>query len=653
MITSRRIRSRLAALLAGVVLCTAFTTAAHAADSLEKQRREYRAAMRAVSKDDLRTFRRLRPRLDGYVLAPYLDYAYLSDRLSSASAAELRGFLADNEHVVVSEQLRRKWLTQLARKGQWTLFLSEYRDIRGDTTLRCNRLERLLKKGPPDAGLAAEVKEVWLNGRSQPKACDPVFTAAYKAGVLDRDTVWDRIRLAMERGQLGLAGYVGRTYLNAADQRWVKRWAAIYRNPRASLERISEPLDDPVGRMVIAHGVVRLARLDPDDAMRLWKALAQDPHFTREDRDYVFREVGVMAARQHHPEAARWLAAVSENGLDAEVREWRVRAAMRAGDWPLALRFIKELPDEERKQDDWRYVSARVMERNGESVRARELFTALATERSYYGFLSADRLNLDYAMQHSSVDVSKQELKTMESRPAIAVAHELFIIGKVLDARRQWAWATRNMTSRELEVAASLASRWGWHDRAILTIAKSGHHDDLEIRFPVLYRDLIEANAKRTEIDPAWVYGVVRQESAFITDARSPAGALGLMQLMPRTGRQVARQIKIPARSTYSILKVDNNLALGTSYLKSVLEQNRGSQLLATASYNAGPHRVKKWLPDAGLLDADVWVEGIPFNETRNYVKNVMGFAAIYDYRLGRELTRLRDRMPPVAAADE
>jgi soluble lytic murein transglycosylase len=239
----------------------------------------------------------------------------------------------------------------------------------------------------------------------------------------------------------------------------------------------------------------------------------------------------------------------------------------------------------------------------------------------------------------------------MLARPEVKLAQELFILGQNADARRQWAWATRNMNNHELKVAAVIASRWGWHDRAILTVSKTDHLNDLDLRFPILYRDIVEESARENNIDSGWVYGVLRQESAFVIDARSDAGALGLMQLMPMTGRVTGRGIKLHIKNNSALIKVENNLRLGTRYLKIVLDGNDGSQVLATAAYNAGPNRVKEWLPETGALDADIWVENISFAETRNYVKNVLAFTIIYDYRLGNNLLRLQQRMPAVTPA--
>jgi len=325
-----------------------------------------------------------------------------------------------------------------------------------------------------------------------------------------------------------------------------------------------------------------------------------------------------------------------------------VRAAIRSGEWQTGLRFLAMLPETEQQENEWRYWKARMLERTGSTWKAHALYRDLAAERSYYGFLASDRIDRPYSMQHVSLKASDTELALLLNRPGIGMARELFLLGDTPAARRQWAWVTRRLDQRELAVAALLAREWGWHDRAILTVSKSDHLDDIEMRFPVLYRDLVESNAELNRIDPDWVYGVLRQESAFVTDARSPAGALGLMQLMPRTGRLTGRRINLRVPDNNAILKPENNVRLGTSYLRTVLDVNHGHQVLATASYNAGPNRVREWLPEEVPLDADVWVDSVPYNETRNYVKNVMAFTAVYSYRLEKTLRRLSERMPRV-----
>jgi len=607
--------------------------ASASASTLEHQRSDYRAAMRALEKGQLTQYRKLRN--------------------AHTSPERIRAFIAANTDAPTGMWLRNRWLTQLARNGQWKTFLAEFREQDAYTELRCLRLDHLSRTASSRDALLDEFRELWLTGASQPKECDPLYAAWHKRGWLDRELAWERVGLAMQRGRTNLAVYLARTYLGPQDVVWAKRWQAMHRHPAASLDRINYSMDSPLARKIVRHGVVRLARQDPIAAMKKWGALKKRYSFLGEDDDYVLRKVGLRAAQQHLPEAVKWLAAVVAADGDDELRLWRVRAALRARDWRAARQFIASIPEAQRTDRQWRYLEARALEQTGSANEARLLYTDLADERSYYGFLAADRIGRAYSMNHAGLQAGDEEIKTIASRRSLRMAHELFELGSVVPARRQWEWAIRDLDQRQLQVAALLASRWGWPDRAIFALRRSGRDDDLDILYPILYRQYIDYNARLERIDPEWIYGVVRQESAFITDARSSAGALGLMQLMPYTGRQVSRKLKLKIRNRYEILDVKNNIRLGSNYLKTVLDKNDGNIVLATASYNAGPRRVREWLPTDGDLDADVWIESIPFNETRNYVKNVLGFTTIYDHRLGEAPKRLIDRMPPIAARSD
>ncbi len=636
-----------------IAVSTGLLPLAHAStDSEEQDRRTWQTAQAAIKSGDLRRYRQLRGELDNYILRGYLDYEYLKDRIPDTSKESLRTFINSNQDSPVSGHLRLKWLQYLAQRQDWDTFLQEYREVEQSSELNCRRLDHLLRTSQEQFALLAEVEYLWLTGSNLPPACDVVFSAWRKAGRMSSQLVWDRIGLAMERRNLSLAQDL-KSYLDQGDRVWVDRWLAMHRNPARELRDMRYPVETPVARTVVRYGVVRLGFTDPAEAMKEWSRLKEKYEFFGEDDNYVLRWVGILAAQQHLPGAVEWLSAVSASNNDESLRQWRVRAALRAGQWQTGLRFISALTEDEQKDSEWLYWKARLLEKTGDKKAAWPIFSELATERSYYGFLAADHVGRDYSMQHVSIDASPEEISAMLAQPGIQMAKELFIMGEITAARRQWTWATRAMRSRDLQVAAVLARHWGWYDRAIFTVAKSDHLDDLELRFPILYRDMVEDSAQKSDIDPSWVYGVLRQESAFVTDARSGAGALGLMQLMPQTGRQTGRRLNLNINSNSAILKVENNLRLGAGYLKNVLDANNGHQVLATASYNAGPHRVKGWLPEAEGLEADAWVESIPFNETRDYVKNVLGFTMVYAYRLGNTRLRLQDRMLLIRPLDD
>lgn len=617
----------------------------------ESRRRDYLAALEALKAGQTTRFKVLYARLDGYILHGYLEYELLKNRLSSTPTADIRRFLEENSQAPISDNIRKKWLRVLANRHDWDTFLKEYQDIEDDPELQCLRLSHLLKTSDQQATLMAEVEKLWLTDKQLPKACEPVFAAWKKAGHMTTDKIWTRIRLAMEARNLRLAGDLAH-YLDPSDRIWVRRWQAMHRDPVRELRNIRYPVETPVARMIVTHGVVLLAYRDPEEAMVRWDLLKHKYLFFGEDDNYVLRYIGIVAAQDQLPQALQWLSAVSAEPGDQTLLLWRVKTALRVGQWEMAKRFIAGLSEEQQHDSQWRYWTARILEATGDKDAAHSLYESLARDRSYYGFLAADRLGVDYSMQHVSVDASPEEVSAMLARPGIQMAQELYLMGQVTDARRQWNWVTRRMNNRDLAVAAVIARQWGWHDRAILTVARSDQQDDLELRFPVLYRDAIETNATEYGIDPSWVYGVVRQESAFVVDARSQAGALGLMQLMPSTGRLTGRKLKMPIRGNQALLKIENNLRLGVSYLKEVLGRNNGNEVLATASYNAGPNRVSSWMPEHPM-DADIWVETIPYGETRDYVKNVMSYTTVYDYRLGSHPERLSNRMATVNPAEK
>ena len=314
------------------------------------------------------------------------------------------------------------------------------------------------------------------------------------------------------------------------------------------------------------------------------------------------------------------------------------------------LHWIEQLPAKEQQKDKWRYWQARSYEQKDQVHDAVAIYSELAEDPDYHGFLASDRLTREYNLQGEGIKYTLEELDTIMQYPGITRARELYAMRMVLDARREWYHTTKTMNKRELQLAAMLAHKWNWHDRAIITLSKTGHETDLDVRYPIAYRKQVMKNAKRQKIEPGWIFGILRQESAFMKDARSHAGALGLMQLMPRTGRMEARLIKSPLRRVRDLLNVDKNILLGSSHLSRLLDKNDGNHVLATASYNAGPNHVKKWLKTqkGQQLPADLWVETIPFKETRRYVRKVMTGTAIFQHKLGNDVTPLQKRMSAI-----
>ncbi len=621
-----------------------------AAPDIEAQRRDYFAARQALANDDRERFQQLYQRLEGYVLRDYLHYAWLKERLAETPAAEIEAFLARSTYAAFNPGLRAKWLAALAGDGQWDRFMNEYRPGLGDVGVDCLRLQHLLQAEAAASAPAADIERLWLTDERLPSECDPVFSRWHEAGYLTESLVWRRIEQLMEAYRPNFAGELGQRYLGAAGRDWLRRWQQMHRDPVRALRALDYPLDDARARRIVKHGIARLGARDPQAAMAEWERVsARYPALASEHND-VLRRLGILAAQRHLPVAVAWLFALPDDPRDVELQLWRLRAALRAGAWQHVRRLVDSLDVSARDERLWWYWTARAMERTGDDVKARQLFALLAQNRHYYGFLAADRLGVAYAMQHEALGERAEEVRTLDTQPGLQASRELYAVGELEEARRQWNFSIARLSPRALETAAVLAHNWGLYDRAIYTLSRVGQANDVDLRFPLLYRGMVDASAREHAIDPSWIYGVMRQESAFVVDARSSAGALGLMQLMPHVGRATAKRLRFEITGEDGLLEVQTNLRLGAAFLKNMLRRYDGHQALATAAYNAGPSRVKTWLPTEGAMDADIWIETIPLEETRAYVKNVLAFSVVYDYRLRRDPVRICTRMPPIVA---
>jgi len=622
----------------------------NASISLEKQRKLYSQAANALKKGHYRTFSKVSKKLTNYPLYGYLQYDYIRKRLSRVSDSKIKKFIKEYEDSPLAGRMRYVWLKNLVRRGKWKKFLDVYEPVRS-TKMQCYYAQALYKtKQYEKANGIAE--KLWNVGKSQPRACDTVFDAWSKQGGMTREHLWSRVELAMEKGKVSLAKFIAKR-MNKSDRKWVARWKKMRSRPAENLLRKIYQVDKLIPNKIARYGVKRLARRDAGAAADLWETIkAKHYKESSEQAGAVERYVALRAAFQKHPRALEWLGQIDTP--NEKIQDWRIRVALAQQDWWAALHWIEALPESDRNSDQWVYWRARILELQSKTLPAlriasERIYAELSKERSYHGFMAADRMGKSYQLESDPLKFTPEELAEIENFPGIQRAKELFHLGKVLDARREWAHTTGQFGKPALKKASLLASQWGWHDRAIFTVAKASHFGDLELRFPMAHKDIIESQAKKQGVEASWVFGVLRQESGFMADARSGAGALGLMQLMPRTGRLTARQLKFRIRSNRELLNVKKNIRLGAAYLRRMLDENEGNGVLATASYNAGPYRVKKWLPNQDM-PSDIWVETIPFTETRNYVRRVMSYTVIYDKKLGGKTGLMPTRMPDIKA---
>ena len=618
------------------------------ATTLESERARFVAAEQALQQGDLARYRKLAAQLRDYPLYPYLVFEQLPDDLDKVDPRQVRKLLETYADTPLAGRLRTEWLDHLARRQRWRDYLAFYVPHNA-AHQRCNYLNALLQTGQRKQALS-QVEPLWLHGRSQPSSCDPVFKAWRDGGNLTGTLVWRRIALAMDAGQDQLARYLGR-YLGSADQAWLNRWLRLHKQPQLALQDKEFATKHPYRETMLAYAVEHLARFDGQQARKLWQTLRTRYPFTPDQRYDVERRIASGLMRETDAASLAFLDRLKPREEDEHLHETRLRFALFRNDWKTLQRWLDDLPPDLAADERWSYWRARALEANGEAEAAAAIYARVAQGRSYYGFMAADRANLPYHLDHAQTPVEQQRLQRVGSLPGVARARELHALERWIDARREWRDVTSDLSRQDLMAAAEIAESWGWHDRAIFTLARTGYWDDLELRFPVRHRREVASNAGQHRLDPAWVFAVMRQESAFMEDARSRVGARGLMQLMPATARHVATKVlerKPPKLS--DLFDPGTNIGLGTAYLREVLDELGDHPVLATAAYNAGPHRVKNWLPERNQ-EADIWVELVPFRETRGYLRRVLSYTVIYEKRLGLEPKRLSARMLPVASA--
>jgi soluble lytic murein transglycosylase len=620
------------------------------ASDLTRQRSVFVQAERAINSGQTTRFRDLLRDLHGYPLLPYLEYAELSRRLNRLDHKEIAAFEGRYPDAPLTSRLHTSWLASLAA-GRRSEELIKYYQPGGSVTLECQYRAALIRQGRSNEALRG-VEALWLVGQSQPDACDTVFAAWESSGKLTQAVIWQRIRLAMEAGNTRLAEHLGKR-LPATDRPWVQLWTKVIRDPTLVFAQDRFQTDHSMRSHILTHGIVRMGYRDPQRATKGWDELKNRYSFTPEQRAQVERTLALLLAQSKDPEALPRLEAVGENAATARIREWRVRAALDQRNWVAVLTAIETLSAEEQSDTRWRYWRGRALEALGFVDAAREIYADLSTTRNYHSFLAADRIGANYELENAPLQLAARDMRRLEEVPGIARSRELYKLQRTVDARREWEYTMQRLDGQSMAHAAKLAEEWGWHSNAIFTAARSGYWHDLDLRFPVLYEKSVLSGAKEFNIEAAWIYGIVRQESAFMVDARSPRGAMGLMQLLPSTARSVAPRAKTSLRRSNELFSPEKNIQLGSAYLQQVRGTLNDHPVLATAAYNAGPTKVRNWIPEREQIPADLWIETIPYDETRDYVERVMAYTVIYDWQLTGHPMRLREFMPPVGNPSE
>lgn len=601
--------------------------------SLYEQRQAYRDALDHLTAGRSGDFERARAVLDDYVLAPYLDAYRVQTRLASVSDAQMQAFQHRHAELPVAGILHYRWLKHLGGRREWQRLLDNYRPT-SDAELSCYRLRALLATGERQAALDG-VPPLWTVARSQPQACDPLFEAWIDAGGLTEGRVWERLQLALGAGERRLGRYLLR-FFEGPLKTWAQALYDVHVDP-ARLARAGNFADDgPYARAVIAHGIERLARRDPAAALTAWQRYRDTHEFDPAEQARVTETVWLANAEAGtfpRPRPADPSAAFAAD---------MAQAAIEAEDWPELLHWVEQLPAADRQELRWQYWLARALGHTHlGSERARLTYQSLAEERHYYGFLAAENLGRPARLNPAPPREDPALLARLQARPALRRALELFAVGDLVNARREWYALLPQLDAAEHYHAARLAKRAGWVAQSIHIANRADLHDSLELRFPVAYGDVFRQVSHVTTVPKPFLIAVARQESAFDPRARSPVNARGLMQLMHPTANLVAGRLGIAKPSVTDLYEPAVNVALGGHHLAGLLARYDNRRPLAAAAYNAGEGRVDRWVRDRAGQPMDVWIESIPFAETRNYVKNVLAFTQVYGQLLDQPVPML------------
>jgi soluble lytic murein transglycosylase len=584
--------------------------------------------------------------LSRYVLWPDLRASWFRARIRSANHGEVEAFLDQYGDLRPARELRYRYALHLAKAGYFEDYLAIYRqhyEGRGNATLDCLALQAEVESGSRQT-VAERARVLWTVGRSQVDECDPVFEHLYDKDLLSPDDYRRRFQLAIDARQFSMARWLGKSI----DQQHIDTataWLQAARNPESFIRKHRSRTDHDSTRAQLAYAIERLTYRDPSLALTLWSDLAPWANFDREKANHVSRHIALWMARDNLDGAHAQLTALAADARDDEVTRWQARSSLRAQDWRQLLADIEGMSEKEREAGEWRYWRGVALSETGLEEEGRAQLEALALERGFYGFLAADEIGRPYALEESGIEADETSIAALAARPELIRARELFLVGLESRGRSEWEAVVSRLEKDTKAQAAILARRWGWHSRAIAAAAAGGKLDALTLRYPLPYDQAFEKYSAAVDIPLTWAYGVARSESLFMRDVRSSAGAIGLMQVMPATGRTVARSIKLPYSGLATLMNAESNIRLGTTYLADMKKRFGGNRVLATAAYNAGPHRVDEWLDGATVHDTRIWIETIPFNETRSYVRRVFEAETIFHWRMTGEMRRLSDEL--------
>lgn len=601
-------------------------------DKRSDYRAEYRKALTALKRGEWKQYQRIRSGLNAYPLAVYLDFYRLSKNIRKAKPAEVQQFLDVSKGSPLPNRLLAVYLTQAGRDRRWKDFLAVMPTEPNAVELKCYFHRAKLGTGDELAAWRG-AEQLWVYGKSRPKECDPLFQAWLKAGQLNDEVVWARMLKAFDSRQRSLLAYVARQG-SAELQPWSDILLSVYNQPDR-LRNQKFPASGKYSADIATHGLAYLSRYSPERALEQWQRLGSKLEFDPEQVQQIEEAIALRSLFAETEANIPWLQGVLGTLGQDKLVELRLRWALSEKDWKAVESTLPLLSEAKAQESVWRYWQAIIDKRHGAAYSYVSAMEALAQERGYYSFLAAERLGRDYAFNNKPLHLAPDALAPLLILPAVLRVRELVFHEEDRLAHAEWFKMLEISDPNQLEQLGSLASDEGWHRMAIDAANKAKAWDRLDLRFPMPWQDTFERHASLAKVPSTELMAIARRESAFFPQASSPVGARGLMQVMPATGREVASSIG-KKHSSSALYEIEYNVLLGSSYYKQLLDRYQGNRVFALTAYNAGPYRVDRWRNKTGdTVPVEVWIETIPFKETRNYVQAVLSYNVVFQHLMG------------------
>lgn len=608
-----------------------------------EDRNSYRKAVKALKKKDYEHYEQLQKKLKNYPLYAYLRYEYLAS-LSEISQPQINQLKTEANNPIISNKLDTLKLKKLGENKQWDEFLRLFSGLdQTSTELECYYGEALYYRQQTQKALAI-AEQKWGVPYSQPNECNRLFRLWSKQPNNPGSLAWKRYKKAVRFGEHKIANYIYKQFFGSLYKEHAQLYKQLRREPllikHALLDKQSQ-----IHKNIYYSALRRLVNKDIDYVKQQLQRPDINTWLTPKRVKNIQRSIIIHNIRKGLDGALEEAIAKNLHKTINNFEELRFNYFLHRKNWNKITKIIEALPKSKKNSESMRYWYARALENTQASLTqpdgkliAKGIYEKLSTSRSYYGFLSAERVNKPYKIALGGHHYDKAFLTRLASYPGVLRTYELFRLNKVEYAEKEWLMVLSTLSKKEKVAATLLAFQWGMYHFSINTAVDAQAYNFLSTRFPLAHRQYFNNQSKRLNIDLNWLMAITRQESAFDHKAISSANARGLMQIIPDTAQETANKFNIPYKGVYELFSPKTNITLGSHYLHWMSNRFSKNRILATASYNAGPHRVEVWLQNKNEhLPADIWIELIPFKETRSYVKRVLAYSVIYQHRLGKQ----------------